>query len=157
MLRQVRWTHCWAETGPSLPAGSHASRARFARHRPGGRCYGDRVVMRAVAPASRPGGTRDGIDRGEHDAARYRRGPRRRSRLTALRVLVMLLRFVSVAVLGLLVGACRSEPRYVGVGDVLTVDAAARRVTIRHDQIAGLMEAGTTRFAVPADDVRAAL
>ncbi len=53
--------------------------------------------------------------------------------------------------------ACDSGPRYVGVGDVLGVDAAARQVTVRHDQIAGLMEAGTTRFAAPSDEVRAAL
>ena len=57
----------------------------------------------------------------------------------------------------LLVTACDSSPRYVGVGDVLGVDAAARQVTIRHDPIAGLVDAGTTRFAAPADDVRAAL
>lgn len=57
----------------------------------------------------------------------------------------------------LLVAACDSGPRYVGVGDVLEVDAAARTVRIRHDRIAGLMDAATTGFAVPADEVRAVL
>ena len=63
-----------------------------------------------------------------------------------------------VAIVGLiLVAACDSGPRYVGVGDVLDVDATARRVRIRHDQIAGLMDAGTTAFAVRADEVGAVL
>lgn len=66
-------------------------------------------------------------------------------------------RFILSSWLLLVVVACDSGPRYVGVGDVLGVDAAAHQVTIRHDQITGLMDAGTTRFAAPSDDVRAAL
>jgi Cu/Ag efflux protein CusF len=62
-----------------------------------------------------------------------------------------------IAICALWAAACDSGPRYVGVGDVLSVDAAAKQVTIRHDQIAGVMDAATTRFAAPADDVRAAL
>lgn len=57
----------------------------------------------------------------------------------------------------LLLAACHADRTYVGVGDVLTVDATARQVTIRHDQIAGLLEAGTTRFAAPSDEVRGGL
>jgi WD40 repeat protein len=57
----------------------------------------------------------------------------------------------------LLLGGCRSEPRYVGVGEVLAVDPAAGRVTVRHDPVPGLLEAATTRFAVASDEVRAAL
>jgi len=53
--------------------------------------------------------------------------------------------------------ACDSAPRYVGVGDVISVDAAAQQVVLRHEQIAGLAEAGVSRFGVPSDQVRAAL
>jgi DNA-binding beta-propeller fold protein YncE len=66
-----------------------------------------------------------------------------------------MLRLVMVVLV--LVAACDSGPRYVGVGDVLEADAAARTVRIRHDRIAGLAEAGTAVFAVPADQVRAVL
>src|SRR5262250_152501 len=66
-------------------------------------------------------------------------------------------RFVIPICLSLLAAACRSDPHYVGVGDVIAVDPTAQQVTIRHDPIAGLMDAATTRFAAPGDDVRAAL
>jgi hypothetical protein len=67
-----------------------------------------------------------------------------------------MLRQLAIALL-LVVAACDSGPRYVGVGDVLDVDAVARTARIRHDRIAGLAEAGTTVFAVPADETRAVL
>ena len=73
------------------------------------------------------------------------------------RVPPMSRRFDLACCLLLVVAACDSEPHYVGVGDVLDVDEAVRQVTIRHDEIAGLMDAGTTRFAVPSDEPRAAL
>jgi Cu/Ag efflux protein CusF len=55
---------------------------------------------------------------------------------------------------------CQAPPRqFVGVGDVVAVDAASRRVTIRHDAIVGFADAATTAFdaaddmALAADDV----
>jgi len=61
----------------------------------------------------------------------------------------MFRRFVPLACLLLVVPACHSEPHYVGVGDVVSVHA--RAVTIHHDGIDGLMEAGTTRFTLAGD------
>jgi hypothetical protein len=55
----------------------------------------------------------------------------------------------------LAVAACDSSQHYVGVGDVLVLDA--HEVTIRHDRIEGLMDAATTRFLVSSDEVRGAL
>lgn len=60
-------------------------------------------------------------------------------------------------VLVLLVVGCQSEPRYVGVGDVVEVDAARRQAIIRHDRIDGLLDPNTTQFAVPEDAVREVL
>jgi Cu/Ag efflux protein CusF len=63
----------------------------------------------------------------------------------------------ALVVIGMLAAACDTGPRYVGVGDVVELDPQSRRVTIRHDRIVGLTDAAVTRFAAPADDVRAAL
>jgi Cu/Ag efflux protein CusF len=68
-----------------------------------------------------------------------------------------LCRVLALHCLAAALAACESGPTYVGVGDVLNVDPAAHEVTIRHEQIIDLMDAGTTRFAVPSDEVRAFL
>ena len=49
-----------------------------------------------------------------------------------------------------LVLACGHTDTYHATGDVLAVDADQRHVTIRHDDIPGLMGAMTMRFAVDA-------
>jgi hypothetical protein len=64
-------------------------------------------------------------------------------------------RLIVLSGLLMVAAACQSDRHYVGVGDVVAVDAAA--VTIRHDPVEGLMAAATTRFAAPSEDVRAAL
>jgi Cu/Ag efflux protein CusF len=56
----------------------------------------------------------------------------------------------------LLALACGRTPEYNAVGDVVAVDAAASAVTIRHEDIPGLMGAMTMRFPVSAPDVLAA-
>src|SRR5262249_50265665 len=42
--------------------------------------------------------------------------------------------------------ACRREERFTGTGDVVAVDEAGLRVTLRHDDIPGLMPAMTMAF-----------
>lgn len=52
--------------------------------------------------------------------------------------------------------ACQPPPQqFVGVGDVVSFDDARRELTIRHDEIVGLMPAATTSFLL-ADDAPAA-
>ncbi len=56
----------------------------------------------------------------------------------------------------LLALACGRTPEYNAVGDVVAVDTATSEVTIRHEDIPGLMGAMTMRFPVSAPDVLAA-
>src|SRR5262249_59737463 len=58
--------------------------------------------------------------------------------------------FVAAAAVG-----CNRDHVYTGEGDVLEVDAPHRHVTIRHDDIPGLMPAMTMRFAVRSADTLA--
>jgi Cu/Ag efflux protein CusF len=51
--------------------------------------------------------------------------------------------------------ACRRPPTHVGVGDVVALDADGRRVTISHEEIAGLMPAMTMAFPVRSPDLLA--
>lgn len=53
--------------------------------------------------------------------------------------------------------ACDWGRRYAGVGDVVSVDTAARQVTIRHDGVPGLMDAATSQFAIESADLTATL
>ena len=68
-----------------------------------------------------------------------------------------MVRLLLLSTLLLLGSGCDSAPRYTGVGDVVAVDAAAHEVEIRHDQIAGLSDAATSRFALPRGEIPAAL
>jgi Cu/Ag efflux protein CusF len=54
---------------------------------------------------------------------------------------------LAILVLGV---ACRDTNTYTGTGNVVAVDDAHRHVTIRHDDIPGLMSAMTMRFEVRA-------
>lgn len=54
-------------------------------------------------------------------------------------------------------GGCDCGRRYVGMGDVEAVDAAALQATIRHDRIPGLMDPATTRFALASPELAATM
>ena len=58
-------------------------------------------------------------------------------------------------VVALLVTACRAPTSYDGVGDVMEIDASRQHLTIRHDGIPGLLEAGTVRVAVRSPELLA--
>jgi Cu/Ag efflux protein CusF len=62
----------------------------------------------------------------------------------------------AVYLLAIVACGCDWSRRFVGVGDVVSVDDRAQQVTVRHEAIPGLMDASTTAFAVD-DDVRATL
>jgi len=64
------------------------------------------------------------------------------------------MRALAAALLVLGTVACGSRT-YTGVGDVVAVDAPAGAVTLRHDDIPGLMDAMTMRFPVASPDVLA--
>ena len=58
-----------------------------------------------------------------------------------------------LAVLAFVLGC--GQPTYVATGDVIAVDPAALEVTIRHEDIPGLMGAMTMPFHVRSADVTA--
>lgn len=76
----------------------------------------------------------------------------------AVAVLQRLTRAASAAVFCFaFLSGCDWGRRYVGMGDVVAVDADAHKVTIRHDSIPGLMDATTSQFGIGGDDVQSAL
>jgi hypothetical protein len=105
-----------------------------------------------------PGGEVDRRNGGPDSRRQRGRSPDARDGMCDTRYPTLrMVRLVSFSALLLLVSGCDSAPRYVGVGDVIAVDAAAHEVQIRHDQIAGLAEAATSRFALPPGAVPTAL
>ena len=62
-----------------------------------------------------------------------------------------------VLIVLLLLAACGGPVTYTALGDVLTIDADHRHVTIQHDDIPGLMSAMTMRFSVASPELVAAL
>jgi Cu/Ag efflux protein CusF len=52
-----------------------------------------------------------------------------------------------------LASGCDRTPSYTGIGDLVAVDRATLRVTIRHDDIRNLMPAMTMAFAVDSPGV----
>jgi Cu/Ag efflux protein CusF len=61
----------------------------------------------------------------------------------------------ALAVVLLALVACGRDVEYVGAGEVVSVDEPRLHVTIRHEDIPGLMGAMTMRFAVGSPDVLA--
>ena len=59
------------------------------------------------------------------------------------------------AIVLLLLACCRGHVTYTALGDVLTIDDDRLHVTVRHDDIPGLMGAMTMRFAVASPAVLA--
>lgn len=62
----------------------------------------------------------------------------------------------AIAIFAVVAGSACSRPvQYSGVGDVTEVEESGQHVTIRHDAIAGVIDAGTTRFAVQSPELLA--
>jgi Cu/Ag efflux protein CusF len=65
-----------------------------------------------------------------------------------------MLSFVQASVLlALLAPACARSVQYTGIGEIVSIDEPRLHVTIRHEEIPGLMGAMTMRFAVASQPV----
>lgn len=75
-------------------------------------------------------------------------------RTTRSSLTIRMLNFVRVSVLlALLAPACTRSVQYTALGEVVSIDEPRLHVTIRHEDIPGLMTAMTMRFAVASQSM----